>query len=287
MTGPVKPRVTGAPGGPADETSTAAAGRAAEVFAGAADEVADDVLLRHHLEGDRNAFGLLVSRHRDRLWAVALRTLGDPDDAADAVQDALVKAYLRAETFRGDAAVTTWLHRIVVNACLDLLRRRSARPVDPVDPLDGDVLGERSGEEHAMGLRAPADPEGAVLQREERDRVLAALDTLPIEQRAALVLVDMQGWSVAEAATMLACAPGTVKSRCARGRARLAPLLRDVRPVAEGHTGADGNRSSSRGVPSREQQPRGQDRPSRHPGGRPAADVAPEASGTQDPKRTS
>ena len=72
------------------------------------------------------------TRHRDRLWAVALRTLGNPDDAADALQDALLSAYRGAAGFRGNSAVTTWLHRIVVNACLDLARRKAVRPTQPL-----------------------------------------------------------------------------------------------------------------------------------------------------------
>ncbi len=86
--------------------------------------------------GDPDAFAELVRRHRDRLWAVALRTLGDREEAADAVQEALLSAFRRADTFRGDAAVTTWLHRIVVNACLDRVRRRTARPTTPLGELD-------------------------------------------------------------------------------------------------------------------------------------------------------
>ena len=82
---------------------------------------ADHELLRRHVAGDADAFGELFRRHRDRLWAVALRTTGDREEAADALQDALIAAFRRAESYRGDAAVTTWLHRIVVNACLCLL----------------------------------------------------------------------------------------------------------------------------------------------------------------------
>src|ERR1700750_1187685 len=98
---------------------------------------ADHELLRRHLAGDPDAFGELFRRHRDRLWAVALRTTGNPEDAADALQDALISAFRRAEPYRGDAAVTTWLHRIVVNACRDRLRRRKVRAADPLpDDLD-------------------------------------------------------------------------------------------------------------------------------------------------------
>jgi len=178
------------------------------------DDLDDKQLVARHVAGDPDAFAELVRRHRDRLWAVAIRTLGNHEEAADALQDALLSAFRRADSFRGDAAVTTWLHRIVVNACLDRVRRTKSRPVDALpDDLD----------HHSLVASAPEpDP---VLEREARIDVLAALATLGGEQRAAIVLVDMEGYSVDEAATLLGCPAGTVKSRCARGRARLLPLL--------------------------------------------------------------
>jgi len=182
--------------------------------------LADTELLEEHAAGNVDAFGELARRHRDRLWAVALRTLGDREEAADAVQDALVSA-LRASSrrdheaegasaFRGDAAVTTWLHRIVVNACIDRIRRRTVRRTDPLPPHD-----------------LPDPRPDAVSAAETSLDIQAALAKLPADQRAALVLVDMYGWSVEAAAEVLECPVGTVKSRCARGRARLLPLLRD------------------------------------------------------------
>ena len=174
-------------------------------MSGEADARDDAALLRAHAAGDPDAFGEIVRRHRDRLWAVALRTVGDREEAADALQDALLSAYKAADRFRGDSAVTTWLHRIVVNACLDRLRRRQSRPTVPLPETDV--------------TPAPAsDRDTALVVRE-------ALATLPAEQRAALVLVDIQGYAVAEAAEILGVAEGTIKSRCARGRARLAGLL--------------------------------------------------------------
>jgi RNA polymerase sigma-70 factor (ECF subfamily) len=174
------------------------------------DQRSDLALMRAHAAGDPDAFGELVRRHRDRLWAVALRTTGDPETAADGLQDGLIAAFRRAGSFRGDAAVTTWLHRVVVNACLDRVRRAKVRAADPWP-------------EHDLAARGP-DP---VSQRELALDLEAALRTLPAEQRAALVLVDMYGWPVGDAAEVLDCAPGTVKSRCSRGRARLVALLRD------------------------------------------------------------
>ena len=180
-----------------------------------ADAADDRALLARHTAGDREAFGELVARHRDRLWRVALRTLGDPEDAADAVQDALVSAYRSAASYRGDAAVTTWLHRITVNACIDLARRRASRPTTALteqnlreaDPVDGDY--------------DAADAANAVM---------AALRRLPVDQAAAVVIVDVEGFSVREAAQILEAPEGTVKSRCARGRARLAELLSELAP---------------------------------------------------------
>jgi RNA polymerase sigma factor (sigma-70 family) len=183
------------------------------------DDRSDARLIHDHVDGDPDAFSELVRRHQDRLWAVAVRTTGNPDDASDALQEALVSAFRRAGTFRGDAQVTTWLHRIVVNSCLDRIRRRKAKPTDPL-PDDQDHRAERAG-------RSAADDPAETSER--RADVLAALRELNEDQRAALVLVDMEGYSVEEAAGILGCAPGTVKSRCARGRARLVPLLTSYR----------------------------------------------------------
>jgi len=186
------------------------------------EDASDVELLRAHVAGDPDAFALLFGRHRDRLWAVALRTTGNREDAADGLQDGLVAAYRRADSFRGDAAVTTWLHRVVVNACLDRLR---AAKVRRAEPLPDDLEEYRDRGALATSDATTSDPAEATVHDERRAQVLAALRTLPAEQRAALVLVDMEGYAVAEAAEVLDCAVGTVKSRCSRGRARLAELL--------------------------------------------------------------
>ncbi|MEU0004005.1 RNA polymerase sigma factor SigM [Streptomyces sp. NPDC006314] len=192
----------------------------------------DEDLLARHVEGDPDAFGEIVRRHRDRLWAVALRTLGDREEAADAVQDALVSAYRAAHTFRGQSAVTTWLHRITVNACLDRARKAATRKTAPVDDT-----------ERLEQLLEPHESASAPAERNDVHRqLLEALGTLPHEQRAALVLVDMHGYPVAEAARILDVPTGTVKSRCSRGRARLMPLLTHLRPE-----GAGGGKESGRG----------------------------------------
>jgi RNA polymerase sigma-70 factor (ECF subfamily) len=178
------------------------------------EDLSDAELLARHAGGDAAAFGVLVTRHRDRAWAVALRTLGNPADAADAVQDAFLKAYRTAGTFRGEALFTTWLHRIVVNACLDQLRRGRGRVAVPLD-------------ETAAAIADPADP---VARLDTGHDVVAALGRINEDQRIAIVLVDVEGYSVEEAATMLGVPTGTVKSRCHRGRVQLASLLEHLRP---------------------------------------------------------
>jgi RNA polymerase sigma-70 factor (ECF subfamily) len=197
-------------------------------------EPSDAALLRGHVDGDPEAFGMLFRRHKDRLWAVALRITCDPEDAADALQEAMISAFRRAADFRAESAVTTWLHRIVVNASLDLLRRRPTRSVgwsgDP-DELPAAELGR------------PPDGGTATDDRLDLD---AALRLIPPPQRAALVLVDMFGYSVADAAAVLEVSEGTVKSRCARGRARLAPHVSHLR----GGSPDRGNQPVADSVPS-------------------------------------
>jgi RNA polymerase sigma-70 factor (ECF subfamily) len=173
----------------------------------------DRSLLAAHVAGDPDAFGQLVARHRDRLWAVAVRTLGDREEAADALQDALLSAYRAAGSYRGDAKVTTWLHRIVVNACLDRVRRKGVRPTVPLSEREDDR----------------ADPRDAVAERLTVLEVEAALAALPYDQRAAIMLVDVHGMPVDDVAAVLGVPSGTVKSRCSRGRARLALSLGHLR----------------------------------------------------------
>ena len=177
-------------------------------------ELTDRELLSAHCAGDPDAFGELFRRHRDRMWALALRTTRDPEMAADAVQEAFISAFRRADSFRGESAVTTWLHRIVVNSCLDRLRR--VKPVADLPDADLSALADPHDHQHSVDVRLD---------------VRAALEQLPEGQRMALILVDMHGLSTAEAATVLDVAEGTIKSRCSRGRAAMVPLLGLATPV--------------------------------------------------------
>lgn len=166
----------------------------------------DAELLAAHVAGDRYAFEELFYRHHRQLYRLAQMTSRNPDDAADALQDAMLSAHRNAPTFRNDAAVGSWLYRIVVNSCLDRLRRDKARPTTPL--LE---------DAHPVSDPTPRVDTAIVVER--------ALMRLPLEQRAAVVAVDMQGYSVAETARLLGIPEGTVKSRCSRARAKLAETL--------------------------------------------------------------
>lgn len=175
----------------------------------------DAELLAAHLGGDRSAFAELVGRHTERMWGVAVQTLSHRDDAADAVQEALLSAHRNAHRFRGESSVRTWLNRILVNACIDRIRRESVRRTVPWPAHD--LPARRGDTANDLATRLAVED---------------ALAELPTEQRLAVVLVDVQGFSVAETAQILDVPVGTVKSRCARGRTRLARLLGHLREGA-------------------------------------------------------
>lgn len=169
----------------------------------------DAQLLAAHVAGDRFAFEELFHRYQPQLYQLARITIRCPDDARDALQDAMLSAHCSAPRFRHDSSVSSWLYRIVVNACLDRARRHKTHLTTPLD-------GDRACPAEA-GDPAPQVVTTIVVRR--------ALMRLPVDQRVAVVAVDMQGFSVAETADLLGVPEGTVKSRCARGRTKLATAL--------------------------------------------------------------
>jgi RNA polymerase sigma-70 factor (ECF subfamily) len=173
----------------------------------------DVELLDAHIAGDRDAFSALVRRHYDYLWRLAIRTSFNREDAAEALQEALIAAYRKADTFRHACPVQGWLYRIVVNACLDKMRSQRLRTHTELTP--------RLHEEVSLREHFYQDPAYAII-------VAEALAELPTEQRDAVVVVDMLRCTVAEACHLLNVRPGTIKSRCSRGRAKLSVLLEGV-----------------------------------------------------------
>ena len=173
-------------------------------------EVSDAELLSRAARGNAEAFGSLMKKHEDKIFALALRMMGNRSDALDATQDAFIAAYRQAGSFRGDAAVGTWLYRIGANACKDLLRKRKrwiTRDEETIEPLQVDT--------------APS------IETSVTERVVLrdALAKLPDEYREAVVMHDLGGVTYEEIARITETQIGTVKSRISRGRRRLAELL--------------------------------------------------------------
>ena len=194
-------------------------------------ERSDPELLAAHVDGDPDAFATLFRRHRDRLWAVALRTMGNPDDAADGLQDGMIAAYRRAGSFRGDAAVTTWLHRVVVNACLDRLRAAKVRRAEPA--ARGPRRRRRPRLAGHLDRRAPRTPPTSRSPTSAAGWSSPPWTGCPPSSGPRSCWWTWRATPSPRSPQMLDCAVGTVKSRCSRGRARLADLLGVLRPGAE------------------------------------------------------
>jgi len=170
----------------------------------------DGELVRRFLAGDAGAATDLITRHERRVYAVCLRVLGNPDDAADAAQDALLAMIRKLDGFRGEAAFTTWLYRVAMNVCYDHLRRAKRRPVlrrDEDAPAPEPAL-----DDHADAVAGAHD-------------VAAALAQVPEDFRVAIVLADVHDLPYDEIAKVLDLPVGTVKSRVHRGRIALAKAL--------------------------------------------------------------
>lgn len=174
------------------------------------DDDPDADLLVAAQAGDREALDTLLRRHQDRLHAVCRRVTGDPTDALDALQEAMIAIVRGLPRFDGRSRVSTWMYRVATNACLDELRRRRRRPTDPLPEHEATIAGGPPGLGDAVADRTDIDD---------------ALALLPVEFRAPVVLRDLLGHDYAEIAEILGLPPGTVRSRIARGRAGLARTL--------------------------------------------------------------
>jgi RNA polymerase sigma-70 factor (ECF subfamily) len=176
-------------------------------------------LIQAAQRGDLSAFNELVLHYQNRVFNLAYRIMGDEDSAADATQEAFISAYQAIGGYRG-GSFRAWLMRIVTNACYDELRRRKRRPASSLEALY--VTDAAPGEPLADGVEGPE----AFAQRQDLNRALeAGMQTLPPEQRVALVLSDVQGYNYQEIASITGASLGTVKSRLSRARAKMRDYL--------------------------------------------------------------
>jgi len=178
----------------------------------------DLILLERARDGDLDAFNDLVTLYQDQLFALVVRMVPDRDQASDCVQEAFFSAFRNLGTFRG-GSVKSWLNRICVNAAMDIQRAKKRRPVQPYPELDDETWQPPAGIE--------ADPERTALDAERTRALGGALAAITDDQRAAIVLYDVEGYDYGEIAEMTGVSLGTVKSRIHRGRLALRALLED------------------------------------------------------------
>jgi RNA polymerase sigma-70 factor, ECF subfamily len=184
------------------------------------------LLIARSQSGDVNAFNQLVLHYQQTVYNVILRMLGDRDTAADVAQETFIAAYRAIQSFRGGSSFRAWLLRIATNQACDHWRRTNRHPVDSLDSIMDE------GEPHGVGLpgtlvttEQAANPEEFLLNQELQVLIQKGLQELPLDQRVAVVLCDVQGLSYEEIAASTQTNMGTVRSRIARGRARLRDYL--------------------------------------------------------------
>jgi RNA polymerase sigma-70 factor (ECF subfamily) len=192
-------------------------------------------LIERCRSGDLTAFDELVAQHQNRIYNLCYWTLGDADEAADAAQTVFVRAFRSFANFRGDSALSTWLHRIAINVTIDAARRRQRAPLSlsVLEGGDGEA-GLREVDSAASYFTTPDSTAQEVVTRGERQRaVREALSTLPDHHRTVLVLFDIEGHSYEEVANLLELPLGTVKSRLNRARLALRDKLAGCRELFE------------------------------------------------------
>jgi RNA polymerase sigma-70 factor, ECF subfamily len=183
-------------------------------------------LIARSQRGDVSAFNQLVLHYQQTTYGVVFRMLGDRDVAADVTQDAFLAAFRNIQSFRGGSSFRAWILRIASNAACDYWRRTQRHPVESLDGHVGeDEFSTANPLNSLVAVGQEVNPEEYLLNRELQDLIQRGLQELPLEQRVAVILCDVQGLSYEEIATTTQATLGTVRSRIARGRARLRGYL--------------------------------------------------------------
>lgn len=178
------------------------------------------ILVKKAAAGDSESFEMLIAKHEKMMYALALRMCQNPEDAKDCMQEAMIRIFRSLSGFRGESSFSTWVYRIVNNTCLDSHRRKKVRRAESLDEMS------------ESGWNAPdtaAGPEESAENKELKRAISAAIDTLPVDIRTAVVLRDIQGFSYEDVSQIMNINIGTVKSRISRGRERLRELLSEYR----------------------------------------------------------
>jgi RNA polymerase sigma-70 factor (ECF subfamily) len=184
----------------------------------------DKTLVRASQRGDMAAFEELVARHRDRIYARAYSMMRNEEEAVDLSQEAWVKGWQRLRQFQGDSSFGTWMTRVVINLCLDQLRKQKRQRTESIEAMSE----ESGGVERQMPV-VTVNPTAGLERGELRQRIDRALRLLSYEHRTVLVLHEFEDMEYKEIARTMACSIGTVMSRLFYARRKLAVLLADLK----------------------------------------------------------
>ena len=197
----------------------------------------DLTLVKRVRSGDQRAFKLLVERYQRKVYAVALGMLKDKEEAMDVSQEAFVKVYKYLDHFKGDSSFYTWLYRITVNICIDVMRRKNAAGGDTeefAESIANDLSEARIG---ALGSRLGPNPQKSALRRELAEKIQEALAAVPEKHRAILLLREIEGMSYEDLSRTLDIPKGTVMSRLFHARAKVQKILSEYLELDEAKSG--------------------------------------------------
>lgn len=200
----------------------------------------DLTLVKRVRDGDQRAFKLLVERYQRKVYAVALGMLKDKEEAMDVSQEAFVKVYKYLDHFKGDSSFYTWLYRITVNICIDVMRRKGSAggQMEEFDESIATDLGEaRIG---ALGSRLGTNPQKSALRRELAEKIQEALASVPEKHRAILLLREVEGMSYEDLSRTLDIPKGTVMSRLFHARAKVQKILSEYLELDDSKSGSGG-----------------------------------------------
>jgi RNA polymerase sigma-70 factor, ECF subfamily len=198
----------------------------------------DLTLVQRARKGDQRAFKLLVERYQRKIYAVAFGMVKDKEEARDVAQEAFVKVHKYLDHFKGDASFYTWLYRITINVCIDVLRRKGVSRGDEQVEFDETVkLDAAETGLGVLGTRLGTNPQKSALRRELADRITAAIQQLPEAHREILLLREVEGMSYEDLARTLDIPKGTVISRLFHARLKMQKLLKEYVELDESKTG--------------------------------------------------
>lgn len=197
----------------------------------------DLTLVKRVRGGDQRAFKLLVERYQRKVYAVALGMLKHREDAMDVSQEAFVKVYKYLDHFKGDSSFYTWLYRITVNICIDVLRKRAGGGGEPVEYDESVPMDLSEANIGALGTRLGTNPQKSALRRELAEKIQEALAQVPEKHRAILLLREVEGMSYEDLSRTLEIPKGTVMSRLFHARAKVQKILSEYLELDEAKSG--------------------------------------------------